>query len=488
MKKLNENIAYAKSVLLKKGIKQDSEEYKDFTKIREICGENHGYVGILTKLRFVDNVTDIDELRSIFEVLKKSKFDFAKLNKLTYDEILNLFYDELAGKDEDKKDVELVFKDHEYTFYKVHTYEGILKIGSPAWCLKTKTYWDKYLLTYPQVWVAVDNRYVNKLITPDTNYLSEYKSDKGWVRFGISLRENDNNTINYAAFSDNNAEMKFEPNNYTFYGVLCTIFNLLNNNKKSYYDWFGGCEKYKDSETWHKVVNNQFAAERLQLDKTAFDDREVYLTLSKSYSYFPVALMLNNSTPVGFYITRTDSKAGAIKNTDWNFVDISGKYSKMIMDEYAIKSNDDVYLGIKLKLGKITLDDITKIKKYVGKVGKWLIFDRNDNYYLMINSELGESYEIPLRTLDKVIYGMENPMYWYLEKKTHKVFGDIDKQNSAKLTYSKEVIDYIKGIKKEITKPKEEPKNPDWDKVYTPKKEEPKKVKGFWDFLKRNKE
>lgn len=55
--KLNENIAYAKSILNKNGISKDSDEYNDYLRIREICGRNNGYVGILTKLRFIDGVS-----------------------------------------------------------------------------------------------------------------------------------------------------------------------------------------------------------------------------------------------------------------------------------------------------------------------------------------------------------------------------------------------------------------------------------------------
>ncbi len=92
MKYIRENVVFAKSILKKQNILPDSEEYKDYLKIRELCGDNHGYVGIITKLRFIDNVTDFDELANILEVLKNSKIDIYKLNKYSYDEILDIFY------------------------------------------------------------------------------------------------------------------------------------------------------------------------------------------------------------------------------------------------------------------------------------------------------------------------------------------------------------------------------------------------------------
>ena len=87
MRRLNENIAFAKSVLKKQNISPQTEDYKDYLKIRELCGDNHGYVGILTKLRFIDGVKDFDELKSIFDLLKGSKIDFAKMLKLSYQDI-----------------------------------------------------------------------------------------------------------------------------------------------------------------------------------------------------------------------------------------------------------------------------------------------------------------------------------------------------------------------------------------------------------------
>ncbi len=141
--RLNENVAFAKSILNKRGITPDSPEYKDYLKIREICGINNGYVGILTRIRFVDDVTDMDEIQSIFDILKNSKIDVSKLSKMSYADILDKFYDEL-NVEKNKDDIELVFKDNYYSYYLVHTYEGILDIGSPAWCLKTKSRWDEY--------------------------------------------------------------------------------------------------------------------------------------------------------------------------------------------------------------------------------------------------------------------------------------------------------------------------------------------------------
>lgn len=78
MKRINENIALSKSILAKKNITSDSPEYKDYLKIREICGVNYGYVGILTRIRFQDGIEDMLEIQSIYDILKNSKIKTMK--------------------------------------------------------------------------------------------------------------------------------------------------------------------------------------------------------------------------------------------------------------------------------------------------------------------------------------------------------------------------------------------------------------------------
>jgi len=248
---INENIAYAKSILNKQSITTESPEYQDYLKIREICGTNYGYIGILTKLRFLDNVTDMDELKSIFDVLKNTKIDIGKLNKLTYSEILDTFFNEFDTKKEADNDIELVYRDKSYSYYEVKTYEGILKIGSPAWCLKTKSHWDTYRKSYDKQYVVIDNRYLNKLLSPNTNYLKNYETTKPWLRFGMSIIRK-NNVFIWECFDDNNINRKSEARNHTSFGVIMTIFNLFRGIKKSYYEEFAYTKKY--NSTYLKVI------------------------------------------------------------------------------------------------------------------------------------------------------------------------------------------------------------------------------------------
>lgn len=431
-----ENIALAKAILNRNNIVPDSDGWKDYLKIREIVGNNHGYVGILTKLRFEDEVTDMEEIKSIFDVLKNSKIDISKLIKLSYDDILHKFYDELSNEKIKNKDIELVLVDKEYSYYRVYTYEGILKIGSPSWCLKTKKNWEKYQKEYPDQWVVIDNRYKNKIISADDSYLSTYNNtNKAWIRFGVSVKMN-KGYISWIANNDNNNELIFNPVSHTFYGVLCTILNLYRNVKKPYYEYFIGCEPYEGF--WHKVKDFESVEDRLKLPKDYLKNyKSVFITLSSSYSTIPILLTLNATDPCVLYPMK-EGESTVIK-----YSKISSKIPKKIFEEYALESKSRLYCGVKLLLQKINENEIIKYPDFIKKIGRWFIFDHNDNYYLIVNSNPTNGYQVPTKTLKSECWEMENPVYWYLHKKTnkpYKVSGD----------YTKEVIDSFKINKKKF--------------------------------------
>ena len=95
---------------------------------------------------------------------------------MSYNDILDIFYNEL-GTDKDKsEDLELIYKDSQYSYFKVYTYKGILSIGSPTWCLKTKSHWENYHTKYPNQWVVIDNRYIKSIITPDNKIIETFDS------------------------------------------------------------------------------------------------------------------------------------------------------------------------------------------------------------------------------------------------------------------------------------------------------------------------
>ena len=454
---INENISYARSILSKTGIDRDSDEYQDYLKIREICGTNNGYVGILTKIRFIDGVEDMDEIESIFDILKDSDIDINKLNKMSYEQILDLFYDDIESKS--SKDYELVYKDPTYSYYRVYTYEGILKIGSPAWCLKTKSHWDRYYKELPIVWVVIENKYKGKLLTPNTYYLGgDYINNKRpWVRYGVSLADDGS----FVGFNDNNKKLEYTTESFTTHGILSTIRNLTNGIKKSYYDEFKGCEKVIYSNEWLKVKDPNKWIKGRSFDriknKATIDiseNSEVYVKFSRKYDFSPLLMVLN---PNNFFVISLDDSGftepveiGLNKN-------VFNLFNNLIK-----KKVSPIYSGLKLRLGLIDIDTIENLNYFVKKIDKWLVYNFTD-YYLVVNTLEGEDgFDIETRTLKRVNNDMDNPLYWYIDKNNMKPTGYVTIKD-----YHKLVINSLKS-NKEDKEPKEE-----------------KKVKGFWDFLRR---
>lgn len=474
MRKINENIAYAKSILNKNGITPDSEEYQDYLKIREICGGSNGYVGILTKIRFVDEVTDMDEIESIFNVLKNSKIDINKLNKMSYSQILDIFYNEFSENEKDE-DLELIYKDSQYSYFRVYTYKGILRIGSPAWCLKTKSNWDRYTNNgkYHQ-WVVVDNRYLRNLITPENNYLLSYHSTKGWIRFGVTMNHerliSGEEGKTFVAFSDDNNTMRWSPVSYTFFGVLYTIVNLEFGIKKSWYNHLPGCEKLEGTKAWLKVTDKNRVCHIFQLPDGYFDDQdEIYIACSQTYSSTPVFICLNEKTPIGYF---------PVNNNKLNFAHLSGAVSRKILEDYALKSDNTLYYGVKLKLGQITEQDVESHEKFIKRIGNWFIFDHNKGWYKVVNAA-PKRYELPTQSKNSKCWEMGHPLYFYVKKDMSSSELVYNTNREDWEGYATEVISYLK----ELNKPVEEPK-PQTEPEVNP---EEKKVRGFWDFLKRKK-
>jgi hypothetical protein len=477
MRHLNENISYAKSILNKKGINADSPDYKDYLKIREICGNNSGYVGILTRIRFVDDISDMDEIKSIFDVLKSSKIDINKLNRMSYDEILDVFYDEFNKKD--NKDYELIYKDSEYSYFKVYTYEGILKIGSPSWCLKTKSNWDKYIEVYPSQWVVINNKYIKNIITPNNSYLSTYvNKSKPWVRYGISMKSD---LSSYLAFNDNNYRVKHTPDKHTFFGVFTTIINLEKGIFKSFYESMPGCEIVEGSQSWQKVIDRKRICNIFELPEGFFDNQdEIYMYSSKTYSDITGFLLFDIKLIRAFY-PKNISDASKITH-----VRIESGISKKLLEDYAMRHDWRILSGIHLLKGKKTITQIMNNKYFFHRVGKWLIFE-NENYYQVVNTDT-DTYEIPTYAINTSSFDMKNPMFFYVDKKTYEVFMTNKTLSSS---YADEVIKYIKSIEKAYSGAQgvEPLKGSQGSQgSYEPKtgtNNDAKKVKSFWDFFKR---
>jgi len=428
---INENIALAKSILKKQSIAETDEDY---LKIRELVGNSFGYVGILTRLRYIDGVDDFEELKSIFDVLKNSKIDAGKLNKMSYDQILDVFYTELdTSVNKDKEDLELVFKDSQYSYYRVHTYKGIMRIGSPTWCLKTKSNWDKYQEVYPDQWVIIHNKFVKNIITPDNNYLKSYAVDHNWIRYGISIQDGPDNTFTFVANDDMNNVCKFDMPSYTFMGILFTVINLRNDTKKSYYEQLRGCEPYAKGIL--KVVNKENFYDRIGLPDTS-GDTELFVALSESYSYPFQILMIGDSYVRNIVLSRDVEQYQ-------KYSILSGANSKKILEDKAKVCDDELYSGLKIKLGYSTLEQEKSSKQFITQIGQWLIFNRNSEHYLVVNALLNNEYAIPANVHTGVIIQpmYKDSMFFYIKKKDYTIFGKILENTISE--YS-EIIDFLK--------------------------------------------
>lgn len=361
MKKINENIALSKSILNRLNISFDDEDY---IKIRKMVGNSHNYVGILTKLRYIDNVLDFDELESIFNVLKNSKINVYDLNKLSYSEILDKFYNELNISN--NNDIELIFKDDAYSYYRVYTYDGILKIGSPSWCLKTKSRWDEYQEKYSEQWVIIDNKYVNKLVTPNTNYLSKYHSNKGYVRFGISI----NSSGGFLGFNDNNHQIYYDYTNYTTFGILLTLRNIRSNIKKSHYDFIGGCEKIDDNKTIFEIKNINELKRIFQINESYIDNSKYLLCSSKyNFPYATVSITDYNICVDYLYDEIQDRLYDVFDNKNLTIYD---KISKDV-------KNNIYYMPYLIKYGMKNIDDFRNHSLYEYEYDKWMLFKTDDH-------------------------------------------------------------------------------------------------------------
>lgn len=415
--KYNENIALAKAILRRNNI---DEKDVDYLKIREIVGTDYSYVGILTRLRFIDNVTDFDELKSIYDVLKNSKIDLGKINKMSYDQILDTFYDELSTSN--NEDYELVFKDKYYSYFKVYTYKGILEIGSPAWCLKTKTNWDSYQSKFPDQYVIIDNDYVKSIITPNNLYLGSYTNDKKpWIRYGISINPNDNGNVRWIANDDNNGECKHESIYYTFIGVFFTVLNLVAGIKKSHLNSYPGCEPISDREGWFLVKDTKKVSIRLKLKfELGIENDKTYLIVA--YNRPTIILRLrDNSYPYMRVLSNNDSIKEPYE------ISPNGRGGQLIKDFVTTPQNCS-YSGIRIKLGYTTIEECKSQSNYVTQVNDWLVFEWNSNYYLAVNSKV-DNYIIPVSDINNVEHWTSDgriSIFSFIDKKTYSTSFDIE--------------------------------------------------------------
>jgi hypothetical protein len=129
------------------------------------------------------------------------------------------------------------------------------------------------------------------------------------------------------------------------------------------------------------------------------------------------------------------------------------------------------------------MEDIQNEKRFLVKFGKWFIFENiNKSHYIIVNGEYNDTVDFVVSNYSVLEGGdgnldLNNPVAWFIHKKTMKPVLQKFNENVSTYVpikeYHTEVIEFLKkNYPSEIIE--EEPKDE-------------KKVKGFFDFLKRKK-
>jgi hypothetical protein len=259
----------------------------------------------------------------------------------------------------------------------------------------------------------------------------------------------ENDVVSWTGSDDGNRSITYKPENYTDWGVISTIFNLISGIKKSYWERFPGCQLLEGSKKLHKIVDLEVALKKLKIENSDLEisgsEYEIYLSLSESYSHMPSILILDEEYPRLLY---------PYKKKTTILPAIIGGYSKPLVDNYAKNSKSDLYVGIKLKNG-IVSEEEANIGS-VGKIDKWIIFDKGDRY-LCVNLNPPNEYMIPTLTMIDEGCDIEEPIYFYLNKSNLKPIS-LRKDKLPIKSHHQIVINYLN-------------------------KKNPKRIKGFWNFF-----
>jgi hypothetical protein len=207
---------------------------------------------------------DIDEVFDLYRDLKKHNYDVGKISKLSYEDIISTVYQEVDSETK-KSDIKKLFSKNGYTYFTVN-YEGNLNLGSPAWCLDTKSHWNTYVENEGNTEYVVirdDKIKGNKvfLSVPNTFTSTQYQSKDNSFRYGITVRP-DGSIRNL--FDDNN-------NNKRTYDL--NLSNIVNNIKSLYH------------ETKIKVIRDAFSiySDIYEYDGGYFLDHDQLVDFYKSH-------------------------------------------------------------------------------------------------------------------------------------------------------------------------------------------------------------
>lgn len=405
--KIYENVNLAKSILRKKGLDTTDENY---LKLIEIVGSKKGWLGFITKLFFIEEV-DLLEIEHIFGLLVKHSADLGKISKMNYTQLSDFLYD-LENEKTGDHDFKYLFSDGYYMYFEVYTYEGILEIGSPAWCLKTKKYWREYNYdnTCRQFVVIKKGK---KLLTPNTNYLSRYRNEKrGYLRYGITLQ---NNAKKYHIFDDGDKQLGYDSNH---------LIEKITENIRKYIDnkpiekWKGVQESEglvkldtgKNSEFY--FLKNWECAKRFD-DQVPFNDVFSKNTTIKSKNKLLIGGVNKNIQLVlcfseyGVFIYSDQNITHGFADSNISETQWIQESIKEIIEKNMVDYQPFTLLPIKVKLG---LSDIEQIKKNHDN------FYYTDTTYYQCYRTVGEDFCI--QAVDITLKSTESIRFYYYNKKS----------------------------------------------------------------------
>jgi len=199
---LFENLNQAYSVLKKAGKDKTGPEF-------QLIQNNipSGYIGIITKLYF-NEPYDLKEfeadLKTCNAIFAESGIDAGSIKNNT----IKGFIEDYKIKLEDP-DLELVESTASYNIFRIKTYAGILKKGSTAWCLKTKSNWEQYGgVTGAIQYVAIHKSFDLDLPTP--MYTGVNMTTLGPERIGWTTRPKVANNTTIVCFNEKNSQVDYK--------------------------------------------------------------------------------------------------------------------------------------------------------------------------------------------------------------------------------------------------------------------------------------
>jgi len=286
-----ENVALARAIINSQKLSYDNPIFQ------EILAETKrdGYSGFITKLVFVMDFTK-EEAFEIYKKIKENKIDVAVLLKRSAEDIRKLL---VTNEDKDK-DYKFLFTIENYKIYLVNNYQGILETGSPAWCLKTKSYFDSYTKTKQGMqFVVIHNKFVTSdnefLMTVPNNWDGErYESGSyAKMRFGITVYPSSRMDI----FDDSNVLIEY----YGYGSLTNSRYNFLMpviEQIKQYHQEnvkLVTADNWEDYDEFKELIFNIFDELHLTSSFSAMYDRKIDENMLRFYTKVQEQLHLNKS-------------------------------------------------------------------------------------------------------------------------------------------------------------------------------------------------